>query len=94
MFVVKQTITSDLLRYYNAPNEVDLFTSIMKYTFRGPQSLAKTVTINQRDLHPSYVGRISLVASSAGDPGMSGTLSCFTKVYPGGYFKEQKEKKA
>lgn len=92
MFVVKQTIQSDLLRYYNAPNEIDLFTALLKYTFRGPQSLAKTVTITQRDLHPSYAGRISLVASSAGDPGMSGTLSCFAKVYKGGYFKDQEKK--
>lgn len=90
MYVIKSTITSELLRYYNSTNDLNLYSAFLKYTFRGPQSLNKTVTMEQRDLHPSYAGRLSLIASSASDPGMSGTLTPFVEVYDY-YFKKQKK---
>ena len=43
--------------------------------------LRESKTIQQRDLHPSYAGRLSLVASSASDPGMSGTLTPFIEEF-------------
>jgi len=89
MYIIKQTVKNELLRYYNAPNEINLYTCLLRYTFRGPQSLNKTVSVSQRDLHPSYAGRLSLIASSASDPGLSGNLSPFIKVYDN-YFEEQK----
>jgi hypothetical protein len=92
MYVIKSTITSELLRYYNSTNDLNLYSAFLKYTFRGPQSLNKTVTMEQRDLHPSYTGRLSLIASSASDPGMSGTLTPFVEVYDY-YFKKQKKDK-
>lgn len=88
MFVIKQTITSELLRYYNSTNDMNLYSAFLKYTFRGPQSLNKTVAAQQRDLHPSYAGRLSLIASSASDPGMSGTLTPFIEEY-NYYFEKQ-----
>lgn len=88
MYVIKQTVTNELLRYYNSTNEMNLFSAFLKYTFRGPQSLNKTVTMEQRDLHPSYAGRLSLIASSASDPGMSGTLVPFIEEYDY-YFEKQ-----
>lgn len=88
MFVIKQTVTNELLRYYNSTNEMNLYSSLLKYTFRGPQSISKTVTMQQRDLHPSYTGRLSLIASSSSDPGLSGTLTPFVEIHDG-YFKKQ-----
>lgn len=88
MFIIRQTVTNELLRYYNATNDMNLFSAFLKYTFRGPQSLSKTVSMNQRDLHPSYAGRLSLIASSASDPGLSGTLCPFLQEYDY-YFKKQ-----
>ena len=88
MYVIKQTVTSELLRYYNSTNEMNLYSAFLKYTFRGPQSLNKTVTIKQRDLHPSYAGRLSLIASSSSDPGMSGSLVPFIEEYDY-YFEKQ-----
>jgi hypothetical protein len=79
MYIVKQTIINELLRYYNSTNEMNLY-SLLKYTFRGPQSINRTVSVYQRDLHPSYTGRLSLVASSASDPGISGTLVPFIEL--------------
>jgi hypothetical protein len=81
MYIIKQTVVNELLRYYNSTNEMNLYACLLKYTFRGPQSISKTVAVNQRDLHPSYAGRLSLVASSASDPGISGTLVPFVEVY-------------
>ena len=89
MFVIKQTVTNELVRYYNSTNDLNLFSALCKYTFRGPQSLTKTVTNAQRDLHPSYTGRLSLIASSASDPGLSGTLTPFVETY-NYYFEKQK----
>jgi hypothetical protein len=89
MFVIKQTVTNELLRYYNSTNDLNLWSSLLKFTFRGPQSLTKTVTNKQRDLHPSYAGRLSLIASSASDPGLSGTLTPFIEEYDS-YFEKQK----
>ena len=67
---------------------MNLYGCLLKYTFRGPQSINKTVSIYQRDIHESYTGRLSLVASSASDPGISGTLVPFVELHDG-YFKKQ-----
>lgn len=90
MFVIKQTVTNELLRYYNSTNDLNLYSALCKYTFRGPQSLTKTVTNKQRDLHPSYSGRLSLIASSASDPGLSGSLTPFIEVHDSYFEKQQK----
>ena len=89
MYIIKQTVTSELLRYYNSTNDMNLYSAFLKYTFRGPQSLNKTVTMEQRDLHPSYAGRLSLIASSASDPGMSGSLTPFIEEHD--YYFEKQE---
>ena len=80
MFVIKQTVVNELLRYYNSANEMNLYSSLLKYTFRGPQAIGKSVSNEQRDLHPSYTGRLSLIASSAGDPGISGSMVPFIQM--------------
>ena len=88
MFVIRQTVVNELLRYYNSSNELNLYGALLKYTFRGAQSLSKTVSLKQRDIHPSYTGRLSLIASSSSDPGLSGTLVPFIEEYDY-YFKKQ-----
>jgi hypothetical protein len=90
MYIIKQTVVNELLRYYNSTNEMNLYSCLLKYTFRGPQSINKTVSVYQRDLHPSYAGRLSLVASSASDPGISGTLVPFLEL-DNQYFGNQKK---
>jgi len=89
MYIIKQTVVNELLRYYNSTNEMNLYSCLLKYTFRGPQSINKTVSVNQRDVHPSYTGRLSLVASSASDPGISGTIVPFVEVED--YYFNKKE---
>lgn len=81
MYLLKSLITSQLLRTYNATNDFNLFSTYLKGTFKGPQALGKSITMEHRDLHPSYVGKIGLVAASPGDPGTSFTFSPFVKTY-------------
>ena len=76
-FLVKKLVTNELLRYVNLVNSFDLLLAL-RWTARGPQGLAdrnrSDVSLKYRGHHPSYVGRISLAAASASDPGTSGTL--------------------
>lgn len=89
MYIIKRTVVNELLRYYNSTNEMNLYSCLLKFTFRGPQSINRTVSVNQRDLHPSYAGRLSLVASSASDPGISGTLVPFVKLHDNFFEKQE-----
>ena len=93
MFLLKNLITSQLLRTYNSTNDFNLFSAYLKGTFKGPQALGKGVSFEQRDIDPSYVGRIGLVAASPGDPGVSFTFSPFLKIYDS-YFDEEEAKRA
>ena len=93
MFLMKNLITSQLLRTYNSTNDFNLFSAYLKGTFKGPQALGKGVSFEQRDIHPSYVGRIGLVAASPGDPGISFTFSPFVNVF-NGYFDKDEALKA
>ena len=76
-FLVNKLVSNVLLRYSNMVNSFDLIPAL-RWTTRGPQSMAERgradVSLRYRGHHPSYVGRVSLVAASAGDPGTSGTL--------------------
>lgn len=78
---IRQLITSELLRYVNCVNCLDLFSSAMKITQSGPQGLSSTnVQTRYRGLHPSYIGKVGLHAASAGDPGMVLTMTPFAQL--------------
>jgi hypothetical protein len=86
-FLIKKLMNNDLLRYSNSVNGMDLFNSALKFSMRGPQSLAhttKNIAVRYRGIHPSYVGRIALNTSSNSDPGLSGTFCPFIGL--NGYF--------
>jgi hypothetical protein len=92
-FVLKKIIVSDLLRYNNSVNTIDLFNSALRFSQRGPQSMAdggRTISVRFRGLHQSYLGRVGLTASSASDPGMTGTLTPFLET-DGFFFKNEGE---
>ena len=84
MFAIKKLTTSKLLRYSNAVNQMDLYAAGLKFTKSGPQSMGdgdgSNVSVRYRGLHPSYVGRVELVAASAGEPGMTGTFTPFCQM--------------
>lgn len=90
-YLIKSLI-DDTLRYVNNVNSYDLFANILKGTMGGPQSIfasKKSDNIRQRAIHPSYFGRIDLLASSAGDPGVSFELVPFLHLYDNLHFTEE-----
>jgi hypothetical protein len=84
MTIISDLQTSELMRYNNAVNDMDLFTVALKFSNRGPSAIGegskKTVSIMYRGIHESHLGRLSLNSTSAGDPGMSGHLSPFIET--------------
>jgi hypothetical protein len=94
-FLVKKIINNELLRYDNSVNSISLFSTILRFTQSGPQSpfSSSNVNIRYRGLHPSYLGRLGLTSTSAGDPGVSGSLTPFLELPKGHYmhFTERPE---
>ena len=84
-FLIKRIKNNDLIRYNGAVNNIDLFSAGLKVTFRGPGSIGdgSDVADKFRDIHKSYIGRISLITTSAGDPGLSTTIVPFTSIKAG-----------
>ena len=82
--IINELQTSELLRYNNAVNDLDLFVCGLKYSNRGPASLGegsgKTVSSMYRAVHISHLGRLSLNSCSASDPGMNGMIAPFIRT--------------
>lgn len=80
MFIIKKIGQNELLRYMGVVNDINLFQPSLKFSFRGFQGLGngnRDVNKEYRGIHPSYIGKIGLTASSNGDPGMTGTFTPF-----------------
>jgi len=90
-FCISKLVTNKLLRYSNCVNTLDLYACALKCTQSGPQGLGgengdgSEVPVKYRGQHPSYVGKVDLIASSNSDPGLTMTLSPFIKT-DGYYF--------
>ena len=84
---------SGVLRFDDNGNDLDLF-SKFKWTKKGPNSLGannnNNVSMAQRDLHPSYLGLIDIIACGNSDPGQNGLLSPFSDLRSL-YFNDDKE---
>lgn len=92
MYLIKNIVQNELLRYYNASNDaMTLYSAATKYSMKGPQALSSFVHTEQRDVHPSYTGRLSLVASNAATPGLSGTIVPFVELYDDFFAKPKDE---
>lgn len=80
--IVKYIVNSELIRYNNAVNSINLFTSSLKFTMSGPQSPfnGDNIATEHRGIHPSYIGKIALVATSNNNPGISGTFVPFLEL--------------
>ena len=79
-FIIKKLVTNQLLRYVSLTNNFDIF-SALKLTQGGPQGLGENeIVLKYRGQHPSYVGRVSLMAASAGDPGVTMTMTPFISL--------------
>lgn len=96
-FLIKNIVKCPLLYYYNSTNQLDLFSGL-KVSFRGPQSMAEgslsdedNIAVEYRGLHISYIGRLDLINSSAGDPGLRTTLVPTIETHNNFFFTENEE---
>lgn len=79
-FIVKKANSMPLVRYSNSVNTLDLFTKLLKGSKTGPQSQntdSNSPNIGMRGIDNSYIGRLSIVSTSTGDPGLSFTVTPF-----------------
>lgn len=81
--LIKDILKNDLILYDNSTNDSvsNLYTST-KYTLAGAGGLnSKRIPFKYRRIDPSYVGNLSLTASSAVNPGITGTIVPFAKIH-------------
>jgi len=82
-FIIKKLLVSELFRYDNNVNGLELFSAALKCSKKGPQSIVSKnsdIAVKYRGIHKSYLGHFSLSYASAGDPGMTLTLSPFVHL--------------
>ena len=94
MFLIKRLITNELLRYSNITNALNLFNVALKWSARGPQSIGANggnVLVKYRSVHESFIGNLSLNASSSGDPGLAGSIVPFCTNVNDMFFEENKQ---
>lgn len=88
------TIMNDMVKVGDNSNDM-AFLSDFAYTAKGPNSLGETSSkaISEKYLyqHPSMVGVLDLFTTSNSDPGMSGSIVPFVKLYDGFFFTEEGE---
>lgn len=93
-FLVKCAVTNELLRYDNSCNSINIITKL-KLSQGGAQSqfASGAVNIAYRANHPSFVGRIGLLATSAGEPGCTATFTPFCELADKMHFTEEENNK-
>jgi hypothetical protein len=79
-FLLGKYATNELLRFAGCVNDCDLFNAALRMTFAGASGSGQEVTLRARGIHPSYVGNVGLVTSSASNPGMTATIVPFAQV--------------
>ena len=80
--IVSDISNNKLIRYSNAPNTIDLFSSQLKGSNTGfqNQSNQSGMNIRTKGIHPSFLGNIDIVSTSTNDPGSSFTLTPFCDI--------------
>lgn len=80
-----------LITYNNMVNDDDAIVALA-YSFKGISGIgenkASAVQTKYKLVNPSHLGRLDMTDSSNSDPGMSGTLVPYVKVYEGGYLSD------
>lgn len=93
-FVCDALKSSNLVSYKNGVNDDDA-TAALKHTFKGESGLGdnkvSAIPMKYRLTNPSHIGKLDADSSSAGDPGMTGIISPYATIYPGGYMSDYQE---
>ena len=74
-YILTSTSVNELFRYHNSSNAImDLYGVGLRYSRSGVQALGKSASAIHKDLHDSYVGRVSLVTGTASTSGIVGVV--------------------
>ena len=93
-FLLKRLLNNELIRYSDAVNDLSLFNTTLRVTFKGKGSISGSsgeVSDKYRESHPTYVGNLSVVAASAGDPGLSTVITPFSHIVDGKFTRFHEE---
>jgi hypothetical protein len=80
--IIKKMLSSEQVRYSGHVGVMDLFGVALKLTCRAGGGDAD-VSDRFRGIHGSYIGKLSLIASSQSDPGLTTTITPFAKLEDG-----------
>jgi len=87
-FLIESISRCNLVNYRNLVNDLDALTAL-KYTYKGISGIGEkgnnSVPKAYRSIHVSHLGRVDVNSSSKSDPGMSGLICPFTKLYNGSF---------
>lgn len=91
-FIIKCAINNELARYDNSCNSISLITKL-SFSQGGVQSQFQSGAVSTiyRVNNPSYIGKIDLLATSAGNPGCTGLFTPFVKLIDDKYFTEKED---
>ena len=93
MYLLNMISKSNLVNYRNMVSDMDSMLAL-KFTYKGIAGLGENSNNSIPDIvryiHPSHVGRLDLDSSSDSNPGVTGTISPFVKMYDG-YFSDFQE---
>lgn len=94
MYLLSSISRCPLVNYRDLVNDLDS-TTALKYSIKGVSGLGeknnKSVPRDFRFVNPTQLGRYDLDSSHKSDPGMSGDLVPFVKLYNGKYFSDYEE---
>lgn len=78
----------NLVNYRNMVNDLDALTA-MKYTYKGVSGLGEnnsnSIPDIYRSVNISHIGRVDMDSSSNSDPGITGVICPYTKLYDGSF---------
>lgn len=93
MYLINAISSCQLINYRNFVGDLDAMVAL-KFTYKGISGIGEknnSMPNTYRAVNPSHVGKVDLDASSAGDPGASGTLVPRAKIYSNGFFSDFSE---
>lgn len=93
MQLINAISSCQLINYRNFVGDLDSMVAL-KFTYKGISGIGEknnSMPNTYRAVNPSHVGKVDLDASSAGDPGASGTLIPRAKIYSNGFFSDFSE---
>ena len=90
MYLITQMGRRQLINFRGMVTDMDSLLA-MKFTYKGDEAGIQTISSAYKLLHPSNLGVLDPDASSASDPGVSGSVAPFIKLYNGMYFSKFQE---